>query len=256
MAPAHRLEVHDDPAALADAVATALIKRLAAVQAEGRVPSVALTGGTIARLVHRAVATSVDGLDVDWSEVDFWWGDERYVDAWSEDRNAGQTRRDLLDRIDVDPERVHEMPSLDSGLTLEDAAAAYSDEVKAHGSGAFDVVMLGMGPDGHVASLFPGRPALDVEDRIAVAVTDSPKPPPERISLTYGALNRSDAVWFLVSGDEKAEAVARALAPDTDLHDVPAAGITPLGRPGEHSDSTEPAETIWWLDTAATSRLR
>jgi len=252
MAAPAQVSVHADPAALADAVAAALIARLAEIQAEGRVPSVALTGGTVARLIHRAVATSVDGLDVDWSEVDFWWGDERYVDAWSEDRNAGQTRRDLLDRVDVDKARVHEMPSLDSGLTLDDAAAAYSDEVRAHGSGAFDVVMLGMGPDGHVASLFPGHPALDVDDRIAVAVTDSPKPPPERISLTFGALNRTAAVWFLVAGEEKAEAVAKARAAGADLHDVPAAGVSPLGVPGEAS---EPGETIWWLDETAASRL-
>ena len=81
--------------------------------------------------------------------------------------------------------------------------------------------MLGIGPDGHVASLFPGFPQLDVDDQIAVPVTGSPKPPPERISLTFAALNRTKAVWFLVSGDEKAPAVARALAEGTDPHDMP-----------------------------------
>jgi 6-phosphogluconolactonase len=249
MAADPRVEVHEDPAALADAVASALIERLASVQAEGRVPSVALTGGTVARLIHRAVATSLDGLDVDWAQVDFFWGDERYVDAWSEDRNALQTRRDLLDHVDVDPKRVHEMPALDSGLPLDEAAAAYSDEVRAHGTGAFDVVMLGMGPDGHVASLFPGHPGLDVDDRIALAVTDSPKPPPERISLSFGALNRTAAVWFLVAGQEKAEAVAKALAAGADLHDVPAAGVSAVTRDGQ------PGETIWWLDSPASSNL-
>jgi 6-phosphogluconolactonase len=111
------------------------------------------------------------------------------------------------------------------------------------GSGEFDVMMLGVGPDGHVASLFPGFPQLDVDDRIAVGVTDSPKPPPERISLTFDALNRSKSVWFLVSGDEKAPAVARALAEGTDRHDCPASGVT----------GSE--ETIWFLDRAAASRL-
>src|SRR3954454_11537089 len=105
---------------LAEAVAEALIERLAAIQTEGRVPSVCLTGGTIAGLVHRRVASSLNGFDVDWDEVDFWWGDERYVDATSADRNAVQARRDLLDHMDVDPERVHEMPSRDSGLTLDE----------------------------------------------------------------------------------------------------------------------------------------
>jgi len=232
-----------DPDALADAVAAALIARLAEVQAEGRVPSIALTGGSIAERIHRAVATSIDGLDVDWSEVDFYFGDERYVDTWSEDRNALAARRDLLDQVEVDPARVHEMPASDSGLTLEDAAAAYSDTVHAHGTGEFDVVLLGMGPDGHVASLFPGHPALDVDDRITVAVTGSPKPPPERLSLTFAALSRTRAVWFVVSGEAKADAVARARRPGADLHDVPAAGV--VGR----------EETIWWVDAAAASGL-
>ena len=101
--------------------------------------------------------------------------------------------------------------------------------------------MLGVGPDGHVASLFPGFPQLDSTE-IAVGVTDSPKPPPERISLTFPALNRARSVWFLVSGDGKAEAVARALG-GADLHDVPAAGVT------GHE------ETIWFLDRAAASQL-
>jgi 6-phosphogluconolactonase len=100
-----------------------------------------------------------------------------------------------------------------------------------------------MGADGHVASLFPGFPQLDVDDRIAVGVTDSPKPPPDRISLTFSALNRSKSVWFLVTSEEKAPAVARALADGTDPHDCPAAGVTGA------------EETIWFLDRAAASQL-
>lgn len=238
--------VFPEAGALAETVAEALIERLAAIQAEGRVPAIALTGGGIARRIHQAVAASISGLDVDWSEVDFWFGDERYVDGSSEERNAGQARRDLLDLIAVDPARVHEMPSADSGLPVADAATAYADEIRADGSGAFDLVMLGVGPDGHVASLFPGHPALEVDDRIAVAVSDSPKPPPERISLTFPALNRTRAVWFLVSGEEKAEAVSRALADGATASDVPAAGIAP---------TVEPHETVWWLDEAAASHL-
>jgi 6-phosphogluconolactonase len=103
--------------------------------------------------------------------------------------------------------------------------------------------MLGVGPDGHIASLFPGSAQLEVRDEVAVGVTDSPKPPPERVSLTFGALNRSRAVWFLVSGEDKAGAVARALDPATDVHDVPAVGVTGA------------AETIWFLDRASASEL-
>jgi 6-phosphogluconolactonase len=115
--------------------------------------------------------------------------------------------------------------------------------VRSFGSGEFDILMLGVGPDGHIASLFPGHPQLDVSDQVAVGVTDSPKPPPERITLTYPALNRSRSVWFLVSGEGKAEAVARALADGTDLHDTPAAGVTGL------------EETIWFLDRGSASHL-
>jgi len=94
-----------------------------------------------------------------------------------------------------------------------------------------------------VASLFPGSPQLDVDDQVAVGVTGSPKPPPERVSLTFGALNRSRCVWFLVNGEGKAGAVARALAAGTDVHDIPAAGVS-----GE-------AETIWFLDRGSASQL-
>ena len=101
--------------------------------------------------------------------------------------------------------------------------------------------MLGIGPDGHIASLFPGFAQLD-DAGTAVGVTGSPKPPPERISLTFAALNRARSVWFLVSGDGKADAVARALG-GADRHDIPAAGVS------GHD------ETIWFLDRAAASEL-
>ncbi len=106
------------------------------------------------------------------------------------------------------------------------------------------MLMLGVGPDGHIASLFPGRPELDVRDRTTVPVTDSPKPPPERVSLTYPTLARSRATWLLVSGEGKAEAVARTLSPaGTTIEESPASGVS--GR----------EETVWFLDRAAASHL-
>lgn len=230
--------VHVSPGAgeLAAEVASRLLARLEEAQAEGRVPSIVLTGGTIADEIHRELARIAGDSSVDWSRVDIWWGDERYVAADSDDRNAGQARAALLDQLPLAPERVHEMPASSFG-DLEDAAAAYAETLRTHGSGAFDVVMLGLGPDGHVASLFPGFPQLDVTGVATVAVTESPKPPPERISLTFEALNRTRAVWFLVSGAGKADAVAAALA-GGDPHEIPARGV--------HAD-----ETIWFLDEAA-----
>jgi 6-phosphogluconolactonase len=114
--------------------------------------------------------------------------------------------------------------------------------MRTHGAGEFEVLMLGVGPDGHIASLFPGHPVLDL-DAIAVGITDSPKPPPERVTLTLPCLNRSRAVWFLVSGEAKASAVAAALAEDGDVHEIPARGVG--GR----------EETIWFLDQGAASLL-
>ena len=239
------IETFPSPEALAAAVAGRLVVRLAAVQAAGRTPAVCLTGGTIAEKIHEAVVVATEGHeDVDWSNVDFWWGDERYVPADDDERNAKQAREAMLDRLDVNEHRVHEMPASDGPHdSLEDAAEAYGDEVRRHGSGQFDVVMLGVGPDGHVASLFPGYPQLDVDDTIAIPVTNSPKPPPDRISLTFAALNRSGEVWFVVSGEGKADAVAKALADGTDLHDIPAVGVT-----GQDS-------TVWFVDEAAASKL-
>jgi 6-phosphogluconolactonase len=223
-------------------VAEQLVVRLAAIQSEGRVPSVVLTGGTIANEIYREVAALPSDV-VDWMRIDFWWGDERYVPADSTDRNDRAAELDLLDVVGVDPARVHAMPAADEvHPDLEAAAAAYAEELRRHQDGDFDLVLLGLGPDGHVASLFPGFPQLEVTDELAVAVTDSPKPPPERISLTFPALSRTREVWFLVTGDGKADAVRRALADDGSVQETPARGVT-------CENST------WWLDEAAASTL-
>ena len=241
--PVPRVEVHESAEDLATTVAGAFLRYIAVRQAMGDVPQVALTGGTIADRIHREIARIGADSEVDWSSIDFFWGDERFVATDSDDRNAKQARAAMLDALPVDPERVHEIPSADDADDVDAAAASYADTVRAMGGGRFDLVMLGVGPDGHIASLFPGFPQLDVNDAIAAGVTGSPKPPPERVSLTFGALNRSRCVWFLVNGEGKAGAVAQALAPGTDVHDIPAAGVS-----GE-------AETIWFLDRASASQL-
>ncbi|GAB6985543.1 6-phosphogluconolactonase [Nocardioides pyridinolyticus] len=240
MTSAPRIEVHPDAAALATAVAGELLARLADAQAAGHVPQVALTGGTIAEEIHREVARLSPSTQVDWTQVVVWWGDERFVAPDSPDRNARQAREAFLDAVGAT--RVHEMPSTADAATADEGAAAYAATLREHGSGELDVVMLGIGPDGHVASLFPGFPQLDVTDALSAGVTGSPKPPPERITLTFPALNRAKAVWFLVSGDGKSGAVAQALG-GADRHDIPAAGVT------GHD------ETIWFLDRGAASQL-
>ncbi len=240
--PEARVEVHEDAPALATSVAGELLSRLADAQSAGRVPQIALTGGSIADAVHAEVARLSPGSGVDWSRVVVWWGDERFVGPDDEDRNALQARRAFLDTVGADPAHVHEWPSTADADDVQAAAAAYSSDLREHGSGEFDVVMLGVGPDGHVASLFPHHPELDVHDEIAVGVVDSPKPPPLRVSLTFAALNRARSVWFLVSGEAKADAVARGLG-DSDVHDTPAAGV--------HGSE----ETLWFLDRPAATAL-
>lgn len=235
------VEVHHDAAALATAVAGELLSRLAAAQEAGRVPQIGLTGGSIAEAVHREVARLSPGSEVDWTRVVVWWGDERFVAADSEDRNAGQARREFLDVVGAT--QVHEMPSTETAADVEAGAASYGMEMRGDGAGEFEVLMLGIGPDGHVASLFPGHPALDVDDQIAVGVRDSPKPPPERISLTFGALHHCRSLWMIASGDSKADAVAAALADTGSVHQTPARGVS-----GQ-------VDTVWFLDREAASHL-
>lgn len=235
------VEVHPDAAALATAVAGELLTRLADAQAAGHQPQIALTGGSISEALHRELARLSPGTEVDWTRVVVWWGDDRFVPADDPDRNAGQARRAFLDAVGAT--QVHEMPSSDDVADVEAAARAFEEQVHEHGSGEFEVVMLGIGPDGHVASLFPGHPQLEVDDRIVVGVTDSPKPPPQRISFTFGALNRARSLWVIASGEGKAEAVAAALADTGSVTDTPARGV--------HGT----ADTTYFLDRAAASQL-
>jgi 6-phosphogluconolactonase len=245
--PPAQVVVLDDAASVASEVASRLLALLEEVQDAGGVPQIGLTGGSIADAIHREVARRAADCSVDWSRVVVWWGDERFVDSGSADRNAGQAREAFLDALPLDPARVHEVPAADQADTAEAAASAYSQALRRHGAGSFDVLMLGVGPDGHVASLFPGHPALLVDDRVAVAVHDSPKPPPDRVSLTFDALNRSAAVWFVASGEGKAAAVASALADGptgpAEVSACPARGVR-----GQ-------TETVFLLDEAAASAL-
>ncbi len=234
--------------ALAATVAADLVAVLLARQAEGAVPSVVLTGGSVARKIHSALASA--GGQVDWSRVELWFGDERFVAADDPERNAGQTDEDLLDHVGVDQSRVHRMRtaprtrSVTTGSTRRPRPTRPSWAAVAGLGGTeawFDVVMLGIGPDGHCASLFPGRAEVHA-DGLAVAVRDSPKPPPERVSLTLPVLDRGTRVWFVAAGAEKADAVARSYA-GGDLDLTPSAG--PRGR----------ESTVYYVDEASGADL-
>ncbi|WP_408899568.1 6-phosphogluconolactonase [Nocardioides sp. R1-1] len=241
------IEVHDDADALATAVAGELLNRLADAQAAGSVPHVGLTGGGIADAVHRELVRLAPASGVDWGAVVLWFGDERFVPADSADRNVNQARAAFLDEVGA--HRVHTAPSSDEVATAEESAASYADTIRAEGLDSFDVLMLGLGPDGHVASLFPGHAGLDAAGAPTVAVHDSPKPPPDRVSLTFEALNRAQSVWFVVSGEGKADAVRRALAEVAPADEEAALRATPArGVAGR-------TETVWFLDSAAATLL-
>lgn len=236
-----------DPDTVAERLATDLVHRLAAVQRTGRVPSVVLTGGTVARKVHAAVPQAGEGL-LDWAGVEFWWGDERYVPAADPERNAGQTWEDMLRHLPVDRRRVHEMaPSDGEYADVGSAASAYAHDLRraleGRGPGEpwFDVLMLGIGPDAHCASLFPGREELH-SSAYVLPVHDSPKPPPTRISLGMQTLRRAERVMFVATGSEKAEAVAASVHGE-DVMLAPAAGPRGL------------ESTTWYLDEEAAGEV-
>jgi 6-phosphogluconolactonase len=242
--------VHRDAAVLADAVAARLVTRLVDAQSAHVTASVVLTGGGIGTAVLRSLRDSRARDAIDWHRLDVWWGDERFVASDDDDRNEKGAREALLDHVDLDPARVHPMPATDGafGTDPEAAAQGYAAELaraarpEDHGPvPAFDVLLLGVGPDGHIASLFPDRPAVH-DERPVVAVRGSPKPPPNRLTLTFPSINAAREVWFVVEGGEKARAVRLALSGAGRVQ-VPAAGAK--GR----------TRTLWLLDSAAATEL-
>lgn len=224
-----RVLVHPDKAALASAVAARfLTKTLDLLDAQETV-HLALTGGSMGSAVLQAVGDSPAQASIDWSRIHFWWGDERWLPEGDAERNDRQARDALLDRLALRDDQVHAFPSSDSGLGLDAAADRYAAELAAFGDGelahpVFDITFLGVGPDGHIASLFPHRTGIEVTDRTVIAVRDSPKPPPERLSLTRPVLNASQRIWFVLAGADKASALGLALA-GASRDEVPVAGI-------------------------------
>ena len=240
--------VHRDAAVLAGAVAARLVTRLVDVQSARRAASVVLTGGGIGIDVLRALRAAPARDAVDWDSLDVWWGDERFLPSGHPDRNETQAREALLDSVPLDPSRVHPMPGPDAAEDAATAAERYAAALAAvttpedHGPvPAFDVLLLGVGPDGHTASLFPGAPAV-YDDRPVVAVHGAPKPPPTRLTLTFAAINAAREVWLVVAGAEKATAVAMALSGAGRVQ-VPAAGVAGRQR------------TLWLLDGPAASKI-
>ncbi|MFC9426827.1 6-phosphogluconolactonase [Streptomyces sp. NPDC056987] len=248
---APQLVVHRDKELMAQAAAARLITKIVDAQAARGSASVVLTGGRNGNGLLAALSAAPARDAIDWSRLDLWWGDERFLPEGDPERNITQARAALLDSVPLDPKRVHAMAASDGpyGSDVEAAAAAYATELAAearpedHGPvPTFDVLMLGVGPDTHVASLFPELPGVRETERTVVAVHGAPKPPPLRISLTLPAIRAAHEVWLLAAGEDKAKAAEIALSGAGEIQ-APAAGA--YGR----------SRTLWLLDAAAASAL-
>lgn len=239
--------VEQTPELLAARVADRFLTRVRARTRNGRLAHIALTGGSMGGRVLAAVAAHPKRAEIDWSLVHFWWGDERFVPRDDAERNARQSREALLDHLEIPTANVHEVAASDSGLTLDEAAAAYAAELARFGDESqpwpsFAVCFLGVGPDGHIASLFPDRPEVSITDAAALPVRESPKPPAERVTLTRPVLNASKRVWLVLTGADKASALGLALA-GASYTSVPAAGAKGRKR------------TVFFVDEAAAAKV-
>lgn len=216
-----RVLVHPDAASLVASVAARFLTKVIDLLDDSETIDVCLTGGSAGIGVLAAVAANPARDGIDWSRVSFWWGDERYLPRGDADRNETQARTALLDLLAVPDENVHPFPAPGEQPTIQEAADAYAAEL---GDTVFDITFLGVGPDGHIASLFPDHASVRETVARVVAETDSPKPPPLRLSLTLPVINASERIWLVLAGADKAGALGLALA-DANVASVPVAGV-------------------------------
>ncbi len=239
------LRVAADPAALAVQAAEEFLRRARqAVEARGTF-RVALSGGSTPLALFRQLALSAADPTIPWASIDWFWGDERCVPPDHPESNFRAADEELLARLDVPVDRVHRIRG---ELAPEKAAAEYESELRrafalrAGEVPRFDLVLLGLGIDGHTASLFPGTAALTERERLAVS-NWIPKLGTHRITLTFPVLNRAACVIFLVAGADKALTLRRVLYDEPTPETLPAQGVRP-----------EEGELIWWMDRAALER--
>ena len=224
----------------ADALASELVRltvdaAAAAVHARGAF-HVALTGGSAATTLYPVLAQAA----LPWPQVHVWFGDERCVAPDHADSNYKLARDTFLARAPIPDANVHRVRG---EIDPAAAAAEYQRTLEDVAGGALDVVHVGMGPDGHICSLFPGHALLDESTRLVASLTDSPKPPPARVTLTMAALQKARGLWFLVAGANKAEAVRSVLTdPSSTL-------------PAARASRAHPNAT-WLLDGAAAGLVK
>jgi 6-phosphogluconolactonase len=222
------------------AVASSISQIAAKAIAERGRFTIALSGGNTPRLLYELLARDYSTA-IDWKHVQIFWGDERNVPHDDLDSNYRMAKESLLDRIDIPLENVHAVPILMDD-TAEAVAIRYASVLQENfgqGIPEFDLILLGLGNDGHTASLFPGMSEQAMNDGITIA-THSPVRPFERISLTLFVINKARNVFFLVSGEEKKQ-ILRSVLLDEWKNDseYPAARVNPQGK------------LVWFVDEAA-----
>lgn len=239
------VRVFSDGTELAEYAASTFVELVTSAQREPGDLHVAVTGGSTGIAVLAAIRESPRAASIDWSRIHVWWGDERFLAAGDSERNDVQAARALLDHVDIDPAKIHHVATTDGpiGDDPDAAAAAYAADLAQFGDPgpAFDLVMLGLGEEGHTASVFPDSPAVR-DPRTACAVRDCPKPPPTRVTMTLPTLSNARQVWFMTTGTAKAQAVAASLAGE-DIDAAPASGVIARGL------------TSWLIDEAAAAEL-
>lgn len=259
--PQPQVEIFDHAEAVAEAVAIKLLAVLEETVAIRGIAHVSLTGGGAGIKTLESVADLVlqPGVPApDWSKVHIWWGDERLLPEGDAERNDVQARKALLDQLISDhglpEENIHPMPTSEQAESPEAGALIYAQQLESCApEGGLNglslppiaVMLLGMGPDAHINSLFPGKDALDVTGRTTAGEQDAPVElgPSQRITLTFDAVHTASRVWVGATGAEKANAVAAALSPEEEISRTPAAGAWGA------------EETVWHVDRAAASKL-
>lgn len=211
MSAAPRVRVFPDAEGVAERAAALVEQRIAHARAYDRTLHVALAGGGTPKRAYELLAQS----EGSWKHVHLWLGDERCVPEDHPESNARMVRESLLAVERPEPPVLHVVPAPE---IPEDAAWLYGLEIREHvPDGVFDIVLLGMGPDGHTCSLFPGHPVLDVSEALVAPVRDAPKPPPERVTLTLPVVRGAHHTLLLATGEEKREALSRALDGDPQI---------------------------------------
>lgn len=228
----------DDSAEVSRVVAARLLDRVVELQSSQESVHICLTGGNAANAMYEEFATLAEDSGLDASRLQLWWGDERFVPAADPERNSQQAISRLARTVSIKSAETHMMAAKDGRQDSHDSAAEYEAEL---GGTRFDITLLGIGEDGHVAAIYPGHPSFDpTTSRAVIGVEDSPKEPSERISLTIPTLNRADEVWFMATGEAKADAVHRSVTGDAAI-------------PGAHVHGQ--VATYWFLDKGAAAGL-